>query len=110
MKKPFLYILLSLAASDQYGSAIVEDVRALSEGKTRLWPATLYGSLEKLVQEGWIRELGEHEQPPGGAGRGRERFYRITRAGRRALAAEADAMERVARLARGRMLKGGAKA
>ena len=110
MKKPFLYILLSLAATDRYGSAIAEDIRALSKGKTRLWPATLYGSLEKLVQEGQIRELADNEQPSGGAGRGRERFYQITPEGRRALAAEVDSMEHVARLARARMVRVGGDA
>jgi DNA-binding PadR family transcriptional regulator len=110
MKKPLLYVLLSLAESERYGSAIAEDVLKLSNGKTRLWPATLYGSLETLAQEGRIRELDEQEQPSGGAGRGRERFYQITPAGRRALAGEADAMESVVQLARSRMAKDGANA
>jgi DNA-binding PadR family transcriptional regulator len=108
MKKPFLYILLSLSESDRYGSAIQEDVRDLSEGRVRLWPATLYGSLEKLMELGWIRELATHEQPPGGGGRGRERFYQITRKGRRALAHEVEAMESLAGIARARMNDAGA--
>lgn len=104
MKKPFLYILLSLTASERYGSAIQEDVRELSQGSVRLWPATLYGSLEKLTELGWIRELPVDEQPPGGAGKGRERFYQITTAGRQALSREVDALESLASLARRRMI------
>jgi len=103
MKKPFLYILVSLAAADQYGSAIAEDIRSLSAGKTRLWPATLYGSLEKLTLEGWIRELDQSEHPESGAGRGRERFYQITSEGRRALGTEVASMERLVHLAHTRL-------
>lgn len=108
MKKPFLYILLSLAQSDRYGSAIQEDVRDLSQGQTRLWPATLYGSLERLVELEWIRELEPHEQREGGAGRGRERFYQITRDGRRALIQEVKSMESLASIARARIADSGA--
>jgi len=104
MKKPFLYILLSLAESDKYGSAIQEDVHGLGDGRTRLWPATLYGSLEKLVEVGWIRELTQDEQPPDTTGRGRERYYRITPAGRHALGREVESMESLARVARTRMV------
>ena len=49
MRKPWFYILLSLASGDRYGADIQEDVRALSAGEVRLWPATLYGSLVELV-------------------------------------------------------------
>ena len=31
----------------------------------RLWPATLYGSLEELLARGWIRELAGHERLEG---------------------------------------------
>lgn len=105
MKRPWFYILLSLASADRYGSAIQEDVRALSDAAVRLWPATLYGSLEELLGEGWIRELGPDEQPDGGGGR--ERFYRLTASGRQALQAEVNRMEDVARTARERLGHGG---
>lgn len=105
MKRPWFYILLSLASKDRYGSAIQEDVHAASGGEVRLWPVTLYGSLEALVEKGWIRELGPDEQPDGGYGR--ERFYRLCDAGREALAAEARRMEEQARAALERLAEGG---
>lgn len=108
MKRPWFYILMSLASSDRYGSAIQEDAREMSGGEVRLWPVTLYGSLEALVEKGWIRELGAGEQPP--TGHGRERFYRICQEGRDALAAEARRMEEAARTARKRLLDGIAEA
>ncbi len=105
MKRPWFHILLSLASADRYGSSIQEDVRAFSDGAVRLWPATLYGSLEELLAKGWIRELADDEQP--GDGRGRERFYRITALGREALKADVERMEDVARTARERLGHGG---
>lgn len=105
MKKPWFHILLSLAAAERYGADIQEDVRTFSGGSVRLWPATLYGALEELRDAGLIRELTSDEQPdsPGG----RERFYRITSAGRDALGDEVARLEDVAELARNRMLRGG---
>ena len=106
MRKPWFYILLSLASSDRYGSDIQDDVQSLSKGDVRLWPATLYGSLEELAAKGWIRELGPPEEPGGAAGR--SRWYRITRDGRAALVEDVERREAVARVARGRLAKGGA--
>ena len=101
MRKPWFYILLSLASTDRYGSDIQEDVRALSDGDVRLWPATLYGSLEELVEKGWIRELHPSEEPADAAGR--SRWYRIEPAGREALRSEVERTEAVARVARQRL-------
>ena len=101
MKSNWFYILLSVAPGPRYGTAIQDDVRALSDGATRLWPATLYGSLEELVRLGWIEEIAEHERPEGGSGR--ERFYRITSRGRVALETESARLESLARVARTRL-------
>lgn len=106
MRKPWFYILLSLASSDRYGSDIQEDVHSLSEGEVRLWPATLYGSLEELARKGWIRELGPPEEP--GNAVGRSRWYRITREGRAALVEDVERREAVALVARRRLGKEGA--
>ena len=83
MKPHWFFILLSVSAAPRYGTAIQDDVRELSGGGVRLWPATLYGSLEELVEQGWLEEIADDERPEGISGR--ERFYRITRAGRVAL-------------------------
>jgi DNA-binding PadR family transcriptional regulator len=45
MKRPWYYILLSVAGGHRHGLAIAREVRELSDGQVRLWPATLYGSL-----------------------------------------------------------------
>jgi len=101
MKSHWFFILLSVAAAPRYGTAIQDDVRALSGGAVRLWPATLYGTLEELVGQGWIEEIAEDERPEGISGR--ERYYRITRAGRLALKREAARLESLASVARTRL-------
>lgn len=101
MKPHWFYILLSVASSPRHGSAIQEDVRRLSGDEVRLWPATLYGSLEELTENGWLRELDEQERPEDAAARGR--FYRVTTEGRRALTEEVERMEGLADVARARL-------
>ena len=101
MKPNWFYILLAVAPGPRYGTAIQDDARRLSDGAVRLWPATLYGSLEELVRLGWIEEIDESDRPEGGSGR--ERFYRITGAGRQSLEAECARLESLARAARARL-------
>lgn len=101
MKPHWFYILLSVASSPRHGSAIHEDVRNLSDDAVRLWPATLYGSLEELSERGWLRELSDGERPEDAAARGR--FYTITPEGRRALSDEVRRMESLAGVARSRL-------
>ena len=101
MKPNWFYILLSLASGPRHGSAIQDEARALSDGAVRLWPATLYGSLEELVRQGWIEELPEQDRPAGGLGR--ERFYRLTAVGRQTIEAECARLEQLARTARARL-------
>lgn len=106
MKPHWFFILLSVSAAPRYGTAIQDDVRTLSDGGVRLWPATLYGSLEELVEQQWLEEMPEDERPEGISGR--ERYYRITRTGRVALESEASRLESLARVARTRLAVAGA--
>ena len=82
-------------------SAIARDVHTLSAGQVRLWPATLYGSLEELCERELIEELVDApERPPDESER--RRYYRITRAGRGMLAAETERLAGLVRIARSR--------
>ena len=63
MRRHWFFILLSLAERDRHGSGIVRDVLELTDGELRLWPVTLYGSLDELREHGWIRELGKNLSP-----------------------------------------------
>jgi DNA-binding PadR family transcriptional regulator len=105
LKPHWFYILLALADEDRHGLAIARDVQSLSDGAVRLWPATLYGSLDDLRGRKWIEELPEHPEEESE----RKRYYRLTRAGRLVLTDEAERLGRLARLARSRVRAGEAR-
>jgi DNA-binding PadR family transcriptional regulator len=102
LKTRHFYILLSLSAGERHGLAIARDVQQLSDGQVRLWPATLYGSLDELTQHGWIEEVDEARGRPAEESE-KKRFYRLTRAGRGIVAAETARLAALVRVARARM-------
>ncbi len=102
LKPHWFYILLALAEGDRHGLGIARAVQTLSDGRVRLWPATLYGSLDELRQRKWIEELSRRRDQLEDESE-RKRYYRLTRAGRQILTAEADHLGRLARLARARL-------
>jgi DNA-binding PadR family transcriptional regulator len=86
-----LHILLALAAEDLHGYGIMQEVQRQSEGRYRLGPGTLYDNLARLLREGLV---SEREQ------QARRKYYRLSAAGRRVLAAEIARLETVVRDAR----------
>ena len=108
MKPNTFHILVALTGEDKHGLAIVRDVLEQTDGATHLWPATLYGALEQLADEGLIEELGSRGEHPAGESE-RRRYYRLTRDGRAAVTAEVKRLERLAAVARGRLALGGAR-
>jgi DNA-binding PadR family transcriptional regulator len=98
MKSHWYHILLSVAGGARHGLAIARDVRQSSQGAIRLWPATLYGSLEALSDLGWIEEIDDVSRRPDASER--KRYYGITRSGRQALDAETQRLADLVRLAR----------
>ncbi len=103
MKPRHYHILLALADEDRHGLAVAREVERLSGGELHLWPATLYGSIDELVDRGWIEEL---DQPPAEESE-RKRFYRLTRAGQLALVAETDRLAGLVKVARARVRRAG---
>ena len=74
-----------------HGYAIARRIEQVSGDLLRLNQGTLYPALLRLQQKGWISgRWGTSENNR------RARFYAITRAGRKQLAAEAAAWERMA--------------
>jgi DNA-binding PadR family transcriptional regulator len=102
MKRHWYFILMSLAGGDRHGSGVMRDVLELTGGELRLWPATLYGSLDELAGEGWIEELADPVDRPEGESE-RKRIYRLTAVGRRSLAVETDRLAGIVREARARV-------
>src|SRR5258708_711094 len=85
-----LIVLKTLdALGPLHGYGISRRVEQLSEETLRLNEGTVYASLLRLAQEGWIRsEWGASENNR------RARFYSITKAGRKQLTREAESWER----------------
>lgn len=91
-------ILLALLPGDRHGYAIMQSVEALTQGETRLGPATLYTSIRKLLELGLVNESGE--RPDAALDDERRRYYRITTLGKAAAATETGRLERLVRYAR----------
>jgi DNA-binding PadR family transcriptional regulator len=102
IKTRHYYILLSLSAGDRHGLAIARDVHDLSDGQLRLWPATLYGSLDELCQTGWIEEVDLARGRPSDESE-KKRFYRLTRAGHGVVSTETTRLAELVRVARTRL-------
>src|SRR5579871_2302742 len=96
LKTNWFHILLSLASEDQHGYGIMQEVLDRTGGKVRLWPATLYGSLKRLIEEGLIEE--STERPSHDLDDPRRRYYRLTRLGRRVLDAESERLQELVRI------------
>jgi DNA-binding PadR family transcriptional regulator len=105
MKRHWFFILLSLADRDRHGSGIVRDVLDLTGGELRIWPVTLYGSLDELREFAWIREIDTAPEPD--EDRGHRRWFRITPLGRRALHAEIERMQTLVSVAQRRLAGAG---
>lgn len=82
------HVLIALAARDQHGYGIMQDVASRTQGKIRLGAGTLYGLIKRLLEDGLIVELRETKRPTKSEDDGRRRYYRLTPSGRRAAQAE----------------------
>jgi DNA-binding PadR family transcriptional regulator len=98
LKTAWFHILLALADGARHGFAIRERVEERTDGGVKLWPATLYGSIRDLVDQGAIEALEGDEDPDDDQ---RRRYYRLTAAGRELLKAEADRLQALVDAARG---------
>ena len=96
LKTNWFHILLSLASGEQHGYAIMQEVSERTGGKVRLWPATLYGTLKRLIEAGLIDETDERPAPE--LDDARRRYYTLTRLGKRVLDAETARLEELVRI------------
>jgi DNA-binding PadR family transcriptional regulator len=63
-----------------------------------LWPATLYGSIKRLIEAELIEESDERPAPE--VDDARRRYYRLTPLGKRVLDAECERLEDLVRTIR----------
>ncbi len=96
------HVLLALAGDPLYGYAVKDAVAEESGGTLVPRAGTLYRVLARLMTTGVVREAkpaGDPEPHPGHA----RRYYELTPAGRRALAAEARRLKATACMAESRL-------
>jgi len=94
----WFHILLSLVGNERHGYGIMQEVLERTSGAVRIWPATLYGTLQRLIAEGLIEE--SEERPAAELDDARRRYYRLTRRGRKVLELECERLQEMLRMAR----------
>jgi DNA-binding PadR family transcriptional regulator len=95
LKAHWFHIMVSLAGGEQHGYGIMQDVLNRTTGKVRLWPATLYGSIKRLIEADLIEESDERPAPE--LDDARRRYYRLTGLGKRVLDAECERLQELVR-------------
>lgn len=97
-------ILLALSDRPRHGLAIIDRVDEASNGELKMGPGTLYGTLQKLVAAGLIRE--ERRAPDPDDDDTRRRYYGLTAKGERSLRAEAQRLRTLVQAASKQRLLG----
>jgi DNA-binding PadR family transcriptional regulator len=95
LKTQWFHIMLTLAGGEQHGYGIMQEVLERTMGKVRLWPATLYGSIKRLIEAELIEESDERPAPE--LDDARRRYYRLTALGRQVLDAECERLQELVR-------------
>jgi len=96
-----LHVLLALSTGERHGYGIMKQVEADSQGKVKMGPGTLYGSIARMTEAGLVRESDRRADPE--MDDERRIYYQLTGAGRTALAAELKRYRGVLAVAEGRL-------
>ena len=85
-----MLVLRALTRGPMHGYAVAERLRQVSEDVLVVGESSLYPALQRLLLNGWVKaEWGASDNNR------RARYYTLTAAGRRRLAAERDEFERL---------------
>ena len=85
-----LLVLKALSLGPLHGYGVGQRIRQLSEDALRVEEGSLYPALHRLEGRAWLASewgLSEHNQ--------RAKYYRLTRTGRKRLAAEEESWQRL---------------
>jgi DNA-binding PadR family transcriptional regulator len=96
------HILLALVDGERHGYGIMQEIMGCTEGKVRMGPGTLYGSIKRMLAEGLIQESGMRPDPS--LDDERRRYYRLTDFGLRVTQAEAQRLVQLVSVARSKRL------
>jgi DNA-binding PadR family transcriptional regulator len=95
-------ILLALADEARHGLGIVDEIRERTAGAVGLGPGTLYGTIKKLREVGFIQEAGDGQKPR--SHDPRRRYYALTPRGKEAVRREALHLEQMVQVARSKAI------
>ena len=98
------HVLLALADGERHGYAIMQEVAQHTEGRIKMGPGTLYGTVKRLLEIRLIEESGERPDPE--LDDERRRYYRLTALGQRVVKAEALRYAEMVEVAREKRLIG----
>jgi PadR family transcriptional regulator len=85
-----LLVLRTLTRGPMHGYGIAQRVRDVSKDVFQIGESSLYPALQRLLLNGWVKaEWGASENNR------RARYYTLTAAGRKQLAAEQEEFERI---------------
>ena len=97
------HILLAVAQDDRHGYAIIQDVEQRTGGELRLSPGTLYRSIQRMLEQGLLKETNDRParswMTSGGGTTGSRRLALLPRGRRLQRMASLVAMARVQGLA-----------
>ncbi|CAA9561879.1 Transcriptional regulator, PadR family [uncultured Synechococcales cyanobacterium] len=96
------HILLSLSVQERHGYGVMKQVESDSQGKVKMGPGTLYGSIGRMIEAGLIRESDKKVDPD--MDDERRIYYKITGLGKEALAAELERYREILMVAEQRRL------
>jgi len=94
------HILMALADEDRHGYAIIQEVAGRTNGEVKLSAGTLYRSIQRIADQGYVTELTMRERPARNEDDARRRYYRLTPFGRAVAEAETRRLGELLRLAR----------
>jgi DNA-binding PadR family transcriptional regulator len=98
------HVLLALVEGERHGYAIMQEVAEATQGRIKMGPGTLYGTVKRLLKTRLIEESDRRPDPE--LDDERRRYYRLTGVGQQVVRAEALRYEQLAKLARRKRLIG----
>jgi DNA-binding PadR family transcriptional regulator len=98
-----LHILLALADTPRHGYGIMQEILEQTDGAYKLGPATLYDTLQRMLDQGWVAETKGPANEDS-----RRRYYKLQPNGTAVLRSEIARLERVVRQGKTRLAERGA--
>lgn len=93
-----LHILLALANQERHGYGIMKQVELESQGRVKMGPGTLYGSIGRMIEAGLVIESGRKTDPK--LNDERRIYYKITGLGQESLETELERYREVVAVAK----------